>query len=93
MSPEKMDDIFIFYFIEKNIQLFKSFNITKKTCKTVYYGCESFSSLALRIWELMLNSIRTYKLFENLKIKSNHQKQSPEVFCEKGVFENFENLV
>lgn len=70
-----MDDIF--YFLEKNIQLFKSFNITKKTCKTVYYGSESLSSLALRIWELMSpKNMGTYaKLHKNMQTLREFKNQ------------------
>ena len=52
MSPKFMNDIF--HFVERFHNLRSNYTLKRKRYYTVYHGSESVSSLALKLWDLLL---------------------------------------
>ena len=69
LGPKIMADIF--HLVEKPYNLRNNSIMQRQANRTVYFGTESISSLALKIWELIPNEIKSAKLLnifkENIK--------------------------
>ena len=70
LGPKIMADIF--HLVEKPYNLRNNSIIQWQANRTVYFGTESISSLAPKIWELIRNKIKSAKLLKN-KILDNRQ--------------------
>ena len=68
-SPELMN--YIFHFMERPYNLRSDYTLERKRDHTVYQGSESLSSLALKLWDLLPNSIKNSASFKEFKTKIN----------------------
>ena len=71
-GPESMKDIF--HFIQKPYNLRNDPELQRQRNRTVYFGTESISSFAPRIWELILKDIRNANslgIFKKRKVLHN----------------------
>ena len=62
LGPEIMKDIF--HFVQKSYSLRNDSTLQTQNNRTVYFGTESISSLAPKIWELFPCQIKNAKLFQ-----------------------------
>ena len=67
LGPKFMTDIF--HIVEKPYYLRNNSIIQRQANRTVYFGTESISSLAPKIWELIPNEIKSAKLLNIFKEK------------------------
>ena len=67
LGPKIMTDIF--HLVEKPYYLRNNSIIQRQANRTVYFGTESISSLAPKIWELIPNEIKSAKLLNIFKEK------------------------
>ena len=58
-----------FHFVNKPYDLRKNRILSRKRNRTAFYGTESLSSLALRIWELILQSLKDETELSQFKTK------------------------
>ena len=81
ITPEIVN--LLFEFTYKNITLGNA-SLLKRNYFTVHYGSESLSSVALKIWEFVADSIRELKtsIFKN-KIKGWATNKCPCRLCKK----------
>ena len=73
----------IFHFVEKPYNLRNNSIIQRQANRTVYFGTESISSLAPRLWELIPREIKngiSLNIFKE-KIKSWTTDKCPGRFC------------
>ena len=68
LGPKIMADIF--HLVEKLYNLRNNSIIQRQANRTVYFGTESISSLAPKIWELIPNKIKSAKLLNIFKEKN-----------------------
>ena len=82
VSPEVVNSLF--EFTNRNYNLRNASIHKRNRYFTVHYGSESLVSLALKIWELVLDSIREVKtsIFKN-KIKVRTTEKCPCRLCKK----------
>ena len=66
MSPELMNDIF--HFVERPYNLRSDYTLERKWY-TIYHGLESLSSLALKLWDFLPNSIKNSACLKEFKTK------------------------
>ena len=59
----------IFYFVEKPYNLRNNSIIQRQANRTVHFGTESISSLASKLWELILSEIKSAKSLSIFKEK------------------------
>ena len=81
LGPKIMADIF--HFVEGPYNLRNNSIIQRQTNHTVYFGTESISSLAPKLWELIPSEIKSAKslnIFKE-KIKSWTTEKCPCRFC------------
>ena len=69
VSSELMNDIF--HFVERPYNLRSDYTLERKRDHTVYYGSESLSSLAPKLWDLLPNSIKNSASLKEFKTKIN----------------------
>ena len=67
LEPKIMKDTF--HFIQKPYNLRNDPELQRRRNRTVYYGTESISSLAPKIWELIASDIRSANSLEIFKEK------------------------
>ena len=65
LGPEIIKDIFIF--VQKPYNLRNDSTLQRRTNRTVYFGTESISSLAPKIWEIVPCEIKNAKSLDNFK--------------------------
>ena len=65
----------IFHFVEKAYNLRNNSIIKRQANRTVYFGTESISSLAPKLWELIPSEIKSTKSLNIFKEKINSGQQ------------------
>ena len=65
LGPKIMPDIF--HFVEKPYNMRNNSIIQRQANRTVYYGTESISSLAPKLWELIPHKIKSAKSLNSFK--------------------------
>ena len=65
----------IFHFVEKPYNLRNNSIIQRQANRTVYFGTGSISSLALKLWELILSEIKSAKSLNICKYKILDNRQ------------------
>ena len=73
----------IFHFVNKPYDLWNNGILLRKRNRTVFYGTESLSSLASRIWELIPQSLKDETELSNSKFKTWTISQCPCRLCKK----------
>ena len=73
LGPKIMADIF--HFVEKPYNLRNNSIIQRQANRTVYFGIESISSLALKLWELIPSEIKSAKSINIFKYKILDNRQ------------------
>ena len=71
-----------FHFVNKPYDLRNNRILFRKRNRTLFYGTESLSSLAPRIWELIPQSLKDKSQFK-IKIKTWTTSQCPCRLCKK----------
>ena len=66
----------IFHFVEKPYNLGNNSIIQRQASRSVYFGTESISSLAPKLWELIPSEIKRAKSLNIFKEKKNLGKQT-----------------
>ena len=81
LGPKIMADIF--HFVEKPYNLRNNSIMQRQANRTVYFGTESISSLAPKLWELITGKIKCAKLLNIFKekIKSSTTDKCPCNLC------------
>ena len=67
VSPELMNDIF--HFVERPHNLRSNYTLERKRDHIVFHGSENLSSLAPKLWDLLLNSIKNFPSVMEFKPK------------------------
>ena len=62
---------YIFHYVERPDNLRSNYALERKQDHTVYLGSYSFSSLAFKLWNLLLNSIKNSVSLKEFKTKIN----------------------
>ena len=68
VSPELINDIF--HFVERLYNLTINYTLERKRDHTVYHDSESLSSLAPKLWDLLLNSTKNSASLKEFKTKT-----------------------